>query len=166
MRKILLALTALGFLAGGAQATPLTIANANLVNPTITGGLNVAGAQLTTPTVLSNLHLTGNGSAVDLTPWNWGGYQALAIGSGMLTFSGDGNNVGLMYTHTTDSAYKGLLLGRTGWGFVDSGLFFLTQSSPASNAACDTGATTVDSSYLYYCVATNKWGRIPWQTGY
>lgn len=150
MRKALHVLACCLF-AHAAYATPLTAAN----------------ARLTTTTLYGVTTLVNGNTSIPLTPWNWDGYNALSVGSSAyLTFSRNGANSGIGYTNTSDSLYSGLLIARSGWAFFDKGIFLQSQSSPASGDACDQGAMTVDSSYLYYCVSANRWGRIPWQTGY
>ncbi|MFT8990460.1 MAG: hypothetical protein ABF959_09045 [Gluconobacter albidus] len=114
----------------------------------------------------SGCTFSGNGGSVTITPWNWQGYNALAMG-GMITFTnGNGVNVCLTYYDDGGGSNPSVLLKSASLR-VDGRIYVNTQEQPASSTeSCARGETMYGSGYLYYCISDGKWGRTPWQTGW
>lgn len=107
-----------------------------------------------------------NGGAVTITPWNYQGYNALAL-DGMLTMNnGNGTNIGFGYLDDGNGANPVFNLKNAGLS-MDGALTVRRQETPASSsAACTAGRFYFDAEYMYYCIASGKIGRLSWQTGW
>ena len=113
----------------------------------------------------SGCTFSGNGGSVIITPWNYQGYNALAIG-GMLTFSnGNGTNIGLGYIDDGGGSNPAFNMKNAGLS-MDRGLTVRQQEDPSSSQACTAGRVFYGVSGLYYCISSGNVGRILWQTGY